>query len=930
MNYGKRSAERRIEKVDSKGTKVRKRINVIISKIILACVIIVAVFGCSAGLGIYKGIIDSSPDMTKYDVIPTGYSTTVLASDGSESATLVASGSNRKYVTIDDVPKHLQQAFIAIEDARFYTHNGIDLYGIVRVGINGIASGFHFNQGASTITQQLIKNNVLTSWTGETTRIERVQRKIQEQYLAIQLEKQVSKEWILENYMNTINLGSNCLGVQAASLRYFGKDVSELTLSESAVIAGITKNPSAYNPILHPEASKKRQKLVLDAMLEQEMISKKEYDEALADDVFSRIAEYNVNVTDNTNSYFVDALIDQVMEDLVAAGYTESEAYKLLYQGGLTIHSTQDPAMQAIADEEVSNEENYPFVKYSFFLSFQVKEKDGTINNYSHNTMLRYYQEINHNSNYNINYDSEEECMEAIAQYEAAMCENGGEVMEGSESITITLQPQLALTIIDQSNGYVKALCGGRGDKASNRTWNRATDTTRQPGSCFKIIGCYVAALDGGGKTLASVVDDAPLTVGTKEFNNYDFVHHGWTTIRQAIIMSINITTVKNLQDIGVDLAYQYANKVGITTLCEDDKNLALALGGITYGVKNVDLTAAYATIANGGTYYEPIYYTEIYDHDGNLLLDRTATQKQEKVLKDSTCFLLSDAMSQVLTSGTGTAAYFGTGMAQAGKSGTTTNDRDTVWAGYTPYYTCAVWGGFDDNAIQSGSAVAYPKVIWRKIMQRIHEGLEPKSFVAPSSVVQVQVCAESGLLPQEGVCDQDPRGSRVITEYFDVDSVPTETCNHHVKLTICNDSGKIANPYCPSSSETEKVFVVGASPETIEADVLATDEFLNQVCEIHNASTHAAQNAANENNNNNNNSNTTGNTTENTTGNTTGNTGNNTGESNGTGTTGDPNTGTSPEGGNPSGGSNGESSENGNNTPGGNLQSLIDRVTQP
>ena len=166
MNYGKRSAERRIEKVDSKGTKVRKRINVIISKIILACVIIVAVFGCSAGLGIYKGIIDSSPDMTKYDVIPTGYSTTVLASDGSESATLVASGSNRKYVTIDDVPKHLQQAFIAIEDARFYTHNGIDLYGIVRAGINGIASGFHFNQGARTITQQLIKNNVLTSWTG--------------------------------------------------------------------------------------------------------------------------------------------------------------------------------------------------------------------------------------------------------------------------------------------------------------------------------------------------------------------------------------------------------------------------------------------------------------------------------------------------------------------------------------------------------------------------------------------------------------------------------------------------------------------------------------------------------------------------------------------------------------------------------------------
>lgn len=836
MNYGKRGTSRRLAKADSKGTKIRKRINVIICKLLLACILIIAVVGGAAGLGIYKGIIDSSPDMSKYDVIPTGYSTTVLASDGTESATLVASGSNRKYVTIEEVPLDMQHAFVAIEDSRFYEHNGIDPYGIGRAFVKGVTNKFHFDQGASTITQQLIKNNVLTTWTGETTQLERFQRKIQEQYLAIQLEKQVTKEWILENYLNTINLGSNTLGVQAASLRYFGKSVSELNLSECAVIAGITKNPSAYDPIRFPKENANRREDVLDAMLKQQYITQQQYDEAMADDVYSRIAEHNVTAAPSTNSYFVDALIEQVHDDLVELGYTDTEAYKLLYEGGLTIQSTQDPVFQAICDEEVSNEENYPFTKYSFFLSFGVQEKNGDCNYYSHTTMLRYYQEQTHNNNFSIDYNTVEECQAAIAAYEQEMLANGGKLIEGSETITYTLQPQMALTLIDQATGQVKALCGGRGEKESDRTWNRATDTTRQPGSCFKIVGCYAAALDAGGKTLASVVDDAPLTVGTKEFNNYDFVYHGWTNIREAITSSINITTVKNLEEIGVDLSFQYATNMGITTLCDNDRNLALALGGLTYGVKNVDLTTAYATIANGGTYNEPIYYTTIYDHDGKLLIDRTELQKHRDVLKDSTCFLLSSAMSDVLTSGTGTAAYFGTGMGQAGKSGTTTNNRDTVWVGYTPYYTCGVWGGFDDNAIQDGLKCTYPKIVWRKVMQRIHENLPSVPFQAPASVTGVQVCAESGLLAVPGLCDCDPRGSRIISEYFAVDSVPTEPCDHHVKLTVCGESGYITNPYCPEESLVEKVFVVGSSPTTADAEVLAPEEFLAQTCPIHDA----------------------------------------------------------------------------------------------
>lgn len=270
----------------------------------------------------------------------------------------------------------MQHAFVAIEDERFYDHNGIDLHGIGRAFISGLSKG-RFSEGASTITQQLIKNNVLTSWTSETSFVEKLQRKIQEQYLALELEKQVNdKDWILENYMNSVNLGANTLGVQAASKKYFNKDVSELTLSEASVIAGITQNPSGYNPITHPDKNAKRREKVLNNMKDQGYISKAQYDEAMADDVYSRIAEYNTTGSGSVNTYFIDALIDNVFDDLTAAGYSETEAYKLIYKGGLTIKSTQDLTMQTICDEEANNPSNYPSdAKYSFQLSFEVKRQ---------------------------------------------------------------------------------------------------------------------------------------------------------------------------------------------------------------------------------------------------------------------------------------------------------------------------------------------------------------------------------------------------------------------------------------------------------------------------------------------------------------------------------------------------------------------------
>ena len=836
MNYGKNATKRRVQKLDKKSTKVRHKFGVIFWKCILVLVIIVGVVGISSGVGVMKGIIDSAPDISEIDVTPTGYSTTVLASDGTEISTLVASGANRKYVTIDEIPQSLQDAFVAIEDERFYEHNGIDMQSILRAAATGIAHGFHFSQGGSTITQQLIKNNVLTTWTSESSFIESLQRKIQEQYLAVELEKKVDdKKWILENYMNSINLGANTLGVQAASEKYFGKDVSELTLSESAVIAGITQNPAKYNPITHPDQNAERRERVLNNMLEQGYISQSEYDEAMDDDVYDRISEHNAVDDTSINSYFVDALIDDVFSDLIDKGYSETEAYKMIYQGGLTIQSTQDLELQKICDEEANNLDNYPTTpKYSFTLYFQVKSSDGTLTSYSNQTMLSYYKKATNNEDYSINFDTEDECYAAIAQYEQDVLNPGDEIVEGSEYVTITLQPQVALTLMDQSTGEVKAMVGGRGDKSGNRTWNRATDTCRQPGSTFKIIGCYAAALDAGGLTLASVQDDAPFTVGSKQFHNYDNSYRGYTNLRTAITNSINIVTVKTLQEIGVDLGYEYAENFGITTLTDTDKNLSLALGGLTKGVTNIELTGAYATIANSGTYLEPKLYTVVYDHDGNVLLDKSDTQDTRQVLKDTTAWLLTDAMKDVMTSGTGTRAYFGSTMAQAGKSGTTTSNRDCLWAGYTPYYTCVVWGGYDDNSKQAGSNTTYPKNIWKAIMSRVHEGLEYKDFPTPSGITSATVCSKSGLLPIEGTCDSDPRGSMLITEYFDASTVPSDLCDHHVTLTICNDTGTLANAYCPNT--TTSVYIVGGEEGTADSDYLAREDLLNSQCTIHNA----------------------------------------------------------------------------------------------
>ncbi|MCR4998679.1 MAG: PBP1A family penicillin-binding protein [Lachnospiraceae bacterium] len=826
MNYGKKSLKKNKSKLSNKKATAKKKFVLTFFKSIVALILVAIAAVALAFLWYAKNLISELPDVSTIDISPSGFSTTIYDKDGNEIESLASSGANRQYVTIQEIPEDLQHAFVAIEDARFYEHNGIDVRGILRAGVTAIITG-DLSQGASTITQQLLKNNFFTNWTNEETKLDSINRKIQEQYLAIQLEKITTKDTILENYLNTINLGQNTLGVEAASERYFNKSVTELNLSESAVIAAITQNPSRYNPISNPEDNTKRRKKVLNKMLEQGYITQAQYDHAMDDDVYSRIQVVNSQVTSTSTSYFVDALTDQVIDDLMEQkGYTETQAYQKLYSGGLEIYSTQDPAIQNILDEEISNEDNYSLTKHSFSYRLTVTKADGSTKNYSDQTMLSYYQA--ENRNFSINYDSEEEAAAAIEAYKAEIMEPGDTIPEGGETITYTLQPQAAMTIMDQSTGHVVALTGGRGDKTASKTLNRATGITRQAGSTFKIISAYAPALDAGGLTLASVQDDAPMTYANgTPLKNYDNHYRGWTNFRTGIQWSINVVAVKTLTEIGTGLGYQYVQDFGISTLVSGDNVQALALGGITYGVKNVDLCGAYATIANEGYYNRPVFYTQVLDNRGNVVLDTTDSQPKQ-VIKETTAWLLINAMHDVVTAGTGTATNL-SGQYVAGKTGTTTANRDAVFAGFTPYYTGVIWGGYDDNAVQGKTG--YANKIWHQVMERVHEGLEYKDFPKPDGIVQVAVCSKSGKLPLEGICDQDPRGNMIYTEYFAEGTQPTETCDHHTRINICTETGMPASPGCPQESQ---VRILGGSPGSDDEPFLVTTESLSTTCPNH------------------------------------------------------------------------------------------------
>lgn len=805
MNYSKRGIRAKQKSLHTKSTKIGKKIFLAVLNLSLLCILAVGIITVSMGFGVFKGIIDSAPSIENVQVTPTGFTTFVYDLEGKQIAKLISQNSNRIPVTQYMIPEDLAHAFVAIEDERFYEHNGIDIKGIFRAAYVGITNGFHFSEGASTITQQLLKNNVFTDWTSEKGFADSMKRKIQEQYLAIELTKTMSKDDVLLNYMNTINLGQNTLGVEAASRRYFNKSVNRLTLSECAVIAAITQNPSRYNPISHPEDNAERRTKVLNHMLEQGYITQAEYDTALADDVYSRIQIVNEEVEDSmVNTYFVDALTDDIMNDLLAAGYNETQAFTLLYSGGLEIYSTQDPHIQAICDEVFSNEENYPAnTRWYLNYALTVKKSNGEFENHSTEMFRAYYKE--QNPSFNLIYDSQEDAYAQIEDYKSVVVGSGDEVF--SESVTLTPQPQVSITVEDQHTGYVVAMVGGRGPKEGSKTLNRATDTKRQPGSTFKIVAAYAPALDSAGLTLATVLNDAPFNYanGRPVSNWWGSEYRGLNCLRQGIIDSMNILAVKTLTIITPQLGFDYVKNFGFTTVVDrkevvvngktevfSDIQQSLALGGLTDGVTNEELNAAYATIANGGTYIKPKLYTKVIDHDGNVILDNTAPDSKQ-VIKETTAWLLTDAMMDVVTQGTGGSVNFGN-MSIAGKTGTTSDYNDIWFSGYTPYYTATTWAGYDNNTkLRKGDERNVAKKLWRAVMSKIHEDLPSESFPMPSGIVQATVCARSGKLPIAGLCDGTLR-----TEYFAEGTVPTESCDVHYQGLICQYTNLPSCEQCP------------------------------------------------------------------------------------------------------------------------------------
>lgn len=839
MDFSKKGVEKKQKALVSKLPRNKKKLTVSLFKAMLVLFLAIIVLGIGAGFGALKGILDDTPEVNAKDLIPKGYQTTLYDQDGKELKVLASFDANREYVYYDDMPENLVNAFIAIEDQRFWEHNGIDVQGIMRAFAHGLQSG-DFDQGASTLTQQLIKNQIFNVGLDEKTMFDKIERKVQEQYLAVEIEKVLPKKSIAEYYLNTIYLGQGRYGVETAAQYYFNKQLKDLTISECAVLAAIPQNPSKFDPVIFPEENAKRRLMVLDKMSELNMISQSDYDTAIADDVYAeikKVSSIKKSSPTKVNSYYIDEVINQLEDDFMAMGYSKSEADSMIYSGGLEVHTCQDTEIQDICDTVLNDEDNYPTDSYQLSYALTLVDDNGEQYNYSQNMMVTWFQEEKGQSSFDLIFSSEDEARAAADEYKAHLIADTG-YKEQLESYKVTVEPQISFTLMDQETGQVKAIVGGRGEKTEDRSFNRATEATRQPGSTFKVVAAFLPALDGCGMSLATVYKDEPYTYanGVEVRNWYGDKYRGPQTIRQAIQSSLNIIAVKTITDVTPELAYEYLLKLGFTTLVksrtnssggiESDINQSLALGGLTDGITNLEITAAYATIANEGNYIKPIFYTEVYDHDGNLLIDNRKPE-ESAVISPQNAWLLTSAMHDVVTIGTGTAANLSCGLYTAGKTGTTSSNFDAWFCGYTPYYTASIWIGFDVNT--NFAAGNYHKNMWRKIMDGIVEakGLDTsKTFEMPDGIIRATVCKDTGLLPVAG-CD-------TVTDYFAKGTVPTKKCGGNKKIVLCNESHKPATNTCKETTTYYYTVDDDGKIEIIDADFEYDQDILKEKCPLH------------------------------------------------------------------------------------------------
>jgi len=696
-------------------------LKVFLSIILIGIILVVGFFAV-----LFSGIIDTTSSLN-IEELSLDLSTYVYCIDPEtgeyDEYERLYADENRSWVDLEEIPLHIRQAAIAIEDERFYSHSGVDFKSTLKAASNYIFKN-STSRGGSTITQQLIKN-----LTGDSQK--NVGRKIQEMMRAIQLERKLSKDEILELYLNSFYLGQGCNGIQSAALYYFDKDVGELTIAEGAALVGITQYPSLYDPLVNPEKNKEKQELVLAKMYEHEYITKEEYDKAVEEELVFVGRDTSGGIS--KQSYFVDEIIREVSKDLQEElGYTESVATKMLYSGGLKIYATVDPEIQKIVDEVFSDPDN---------------------------------------------------------------------LAAGAKGT-----PQASMCLMDPYTGEIKALVGGFGEKSGSLTLNRATQTLRQPGSTIKPIAVYGPALENGLIEPSSVYEDKAITIGDWSPKNYYSGFKGKVSVKYAVDQSINTVPIQILQKLGIDKSYDFlSQKLGITSLVSSDRNLAsLALGGLTKGISNMELTAAYAAFANDGVYNTPITYTKVEDSDGNVILEKKS--KSSVAMKSSTARTVNGLLKSVCDSGTGTPARFSSAYTIAGKTGTTDDDMDRWFVGYTPYYCAAVWVGYDTQSSLSFYRSNPTIPLWKKVMSKVHEvkKLPSKSFQYVSiyvdeeairalndvEILDGQICTETGLIATSN-CPQE------LLEAKDTSNIKKH-CEVHLKkeeeeiLTEENPDGNI------------------------------------------------------------------------------------------------------------------------------------------
>ena len=742
VNIKRAVAKKALRKGTSASASVLKKVLVGLSSVVLTLVIIgiicSVIVGGTFAIYVSRYLIDDDfdiePSQLRSDLSKTSwiyYDAKYTDENGNAYEPVEIYGTeNRLWVHYDDMPSHLVNAFIAIEDERYRQHKGVDwrrTFGAVL----SFATGSD-DYGGSTITQQLIKN---VTGEDDTT----IQRKVTEIFRALSLNEKRTKDEVLEMYLNRIHLSRSNYGVGAAAKYYFGKDVSELTIVESAALAAIPKSPTKYDPVRNPEFNKERRALVLDKMLELEAITEEEYESAVDEELVLNIT-YEETQQQGTFSYLTDALIEQIVKDLATEyGYTRDEALSLIYTGGLKIYATENPGVQKAMEEVYNDPKTFP------------KVDDG-------------------------------------------------------------VQPESAMVVMDPFSGEVVGLVGGRGEKEGKLELNRATMSKRQVGSSIKPLTVYAPAMDLGLINYSTVYDDSPFYMEKMEKywpSNSPARYFGNVNVNQAIILSKNTVAAKIIKDtVGVEYSYDFAkNKLHLDSLVKADMDIApLALGGFTNGLTVLEMTAAYSIFPSGGYYTTPRLYTKVLNNDGTMLLDRRTASK-ERVIKQSTATVMTKHLENVVAYGTGAGIKLKNKINCAGKTGTTNDNKDLYFCGFTPYYVGACWFGYDipKSLYKFGGNPAMNA--WEKVMEKVHKpvfdsvagGQDNLRQFDFSKLVQASFCLDSGLAPSEN-CSLDPRGSRVSTGYYyGEENVPERKCDVHILVPWCTESNLMANDACPN-----------------------------------------------------------------------------------------------------------------------------------